>query len=57
MNGGDEMEIAYGYCHCGCGGKTRIAKHGGRGQIKDEPYRFLIGHNLKGVPGHCFTKR
>lgn len=43
-------EIPYGYCHCGCGQKTNIAKvhDSGRGQIKGEPWRFLPGHYSPG---------
>ena len=41
--------IPYGYCHCGCGEKTSIAKKtcNARGRIKGEPYRFCRGHNTK----------
>lgn len=42
-------EIADGYCHCGCGVKTRIATKTdrGAGQIKGKPLRFAVGHNLR----------
>lgn len=45
---GDAMsEIAYGCCHCGCGGKTGIAKRNrpGRGHIKGEHFRFIHSHH------------
>lgn len=43
------MNIPYGYCHCGCGKKTRIAPitRGCRGQIKGEPIKYIHGHNRK----------
>lgn len=38
-----------GYCLCGCGGKTRIAKvtRHDRGDIKGFPVRYIYGHNTK----------
>ena len=43
------QEIPYGYCHCGCGEKTRIAKQNDRrdGVIKGEPMRYVNGHNCR----------
>ncbi len=40
-------EIPYGYCHCGCGKKTGIAKGTDtkKGRIKGQPVRYLPGHN------------
>jgi hypothetical protein len=47
-------EIPYGYCHCGCGQKTKIADSTDKraGWIKGEPRRFLHGHwtRLKWAP-------
>lgn len=42
-------EIPYGYCHCGCGRKTPIAKNHNkeRGVIKGEPLTYINRHNLK----------
>lgn len=42
----DTTGIPYGYCHCGCGQKTRIAErnHTKLGFIKGEPIRFCKGH-------------
>ena len=42
------MDIPYGYCHCGCGGKTKIAERDNkyRGYIKGEPRRFIYGHHV-----------
>jgi len=39
-------EIPYGYCHCGCGLKTNIAKETRlkQGWVKGEPLRFVFGH-------------
>lgn len=44
-------EIPYGYCHCGCGGKTNIIPKSvfARNQIKGEPRRFIAGHH-RGLP-------
>lgn len=38
--------IPYGYCHCGCGQRTRIAPvtRKDTGDLKGEPKRFLYGH-------------
>ena len=42
-------EIPYGYCHCGCGGKTTIVAKTlmKRGWKKGEPVNFISGHNAK----------
>jgi hypothetical protein len=41
-----EGEIPYGYCHCGCGQKTKVAWRNdtGRGHVKGESIRFLRFH-------------
>lgn len=41
--------ISYGYCHCGCGEKTSIAKLTNRryGHVKGEPVKFINGHNVQ----------
>lgn len=41
------QEIPYGYCQCGCGQKTSIAKQtdNKRGHVKGEPMRFISGHH------------
>lgn len=43
----DTKEIPYGYCHCGCGRKTSLAKQSSArdGHVKGEPVRFCSGHN------------
>jgi hypothetical protein len=40
-------EIPYGYCHCGCGQKTKIAKQTDtkNERVKGEPNRYIIGHS------------
>lgn len=42
--------IPYGYCHCGCGQKTKIAKRSDTaiGWVKGEPIRFILNHHLNG---------
>jgi hypothetical protein len=42
----EQSPIAYGYCHCGCGRKTNLAKYTSHtiGHIKDEPVRYIRGH-------------
>lgn len=41
-----EVNIPYGYCHCGCGQKTRISpKNDSRsGWVKGEPLSLIRGH-------------
>ena len=43
------MNIEYGYCHCGCGQKTKLAKRGDKrfGHVKNDPMRFILGHNIE----------
>jgi len=46
-----DKNIPYGYCHCGCGNKTTLAKETSTraGVHKGEPYRYLPNHyNHKG---------
>lgn len=40
-------EIPYGYCHCGCGQKTKIARKNRSkyGQVKGEPLRYINLHH------------
>lgn len=47
----DTAEIPYGYCHCGCGQETGIAKESSRkyGWIAGEPYKFCRNHRGKGL--------
>lgn len=41
--------IPYGFCHCGCGQKTRIcgANCTKYGSVKGEPRRFIAGHQRR----------
>lgn len=47
-----KQEIPYGYCHCGCGQKTKISKQNrkDRNWIKGKHKRFLPGHNSINLP-------
>ena len=40
-------KIPYGYCHCGCGIKTKIPRysHKGDGRVAGMPMRFVRGHS------------
>lgn len=54
-------DIPYGYCHCGCGGKTTLAPRNRSwlGHIKGEPIPFISGHNgqkYRPPPGTPQTK-
>lgn len=42
-------EIPYGFCHCGCGQKTKIAmqNHKQYGWKKGQPMLFVVGHRSK----------
>lgn len=41
--------IPYGYCHCGCGEKTKLVTQNNapRGLVKGEPYQYLKGHHRR----------
>lgn len=45
------QEIPYGYCHCGCGQKTKICPRNrpDAGQVKGEPYRYIKFHYGRAV--------
>ncbi len=45
-----QKEIPYGYCHCGCGKKTKIAPYTSKryNYIKGEPKHFVNGHGAHG---------
>lgn len=42
-------EIPYGYCHCGCGEKTKIAPydHSVHGHVKGQPIKYIVGHTSR----------
>jgi hypothetical protein len=39
-------DVPYGYCHCGCGRKTKVATRNStiHGYVKGEPFKWLHGH-------------
>lgn len=41
--------IPHGYCHCGCGEKTRLARqnHAKCGFVRGQPIKFILGHNAR----------
>lgn len=39
-----ELDIPYGYCHCGCGGLTELATRTRNGFIKGRHVNFIKGH-------------
>jgi hypothetical protein len=45
-----DRQIANGYCACGCGQRTQIAKQTRPhlGHVRGEPVRFVIGHGTRG---------
>lgn len=61
-------EIPHGYCHCGCGERTRVSQRNNPqgGYMLGEPVRYLPGHHKKGCwqgennpkwnNGRCITK-
>lgn len=44
-----KQDNPYGYCHCGCGQKTPLAKktRNPLGHTKGEPIRFISGHGAR----------
>lgn len=42
----ESKEIPYGQCHCGCGGRTKLAPYSSKraGLIRGEPRKYLSGH-------------
>lgn len=44
---GKGSDTPYGYCQCGCGGKTKLSQYtlSSKGWVKDEPRRFINGHH------------
>jgi hypothetical protein len=43
------QDVPYGYCHCGCGEKTRIApyNHTRSGTVAGEPLRYISNHHRR----------
>lgn len=50
---GYQMEIPYGYCHCGCGNLAPIATITDRRwhHVKGKPIKFINGHSLQHPSG------
>jgi hypothetical protein len=44
--------VEAGRCHCGCGGRTSIAKKTNRrfGHVRGEPVRYVTGHHTRKSP-------
>jgi hypothetical protein len=40
------QDVPYGFCHCGCGGETRIARYDdpSKGWTRGEPLKYIAGH-------------
>jgi hypothetical protein len=51
-------KVEKGYCQCGCGGKTKVIKQNNTryGWIKGELFKFIHGHNQRGLEGHSRGK-
>lgn len=49
-------DIPYGYCHCGCGEKTKIATktNTADGAIKGQPTRYIHNHHSRRPPEQRF---
>lgn len=48
-NSSEQSNIPVGFCHCGCGQKTPLAKYtrSDCGQVKGQPIRFVRGHHAR----------
>jgi hypothetical protein len=47
-----------GFCECGCGERTAIAKTTSRGDYAGHPRRYITGHHMRGLTGensHSWT--
>lgn len=49
MKDQQRTEIPYGYCHCGCGERTKLAPQSStrHGYITGQPMRFLHNHRVR----------
>jgi hypothetical protein len=49
MSQANDSKIPAGLCQCGCGGATRFPPQTdiARGWIKNQPFRFIHGHNMR----------
>jgi hypothetical protein len=48
----EQRSVPYGFCHCGCGQRTRIPDrdYPRDGEVKGRPLRFIQGHNTRVAP-------
>lgn len=55
----DEPTVPYGFCHCGCGEKTKLAATtaNDRGHVKGEPLRYVHGHHKRKGPRYVEEDR
>lgn len=53
INSQEHQLIPLGYCACGCGGKTTLAKQtdSKRHKIKGQPTKYIMGHQSKKMCG------
>lgn len=53
-----EKEIPYGYCQCGCGQKTEIAKrtNSAKNHVKGKPLKFVKFHWFNSTVEELYTK-
>jgi hypothetical protein len=56
---GQPIYVPYGYCHCGCGHKTRIpAKSDWRyGWVAGVPLRYIHGHQARKIDNYVIKDR
>ena len=49
-----QKEVIGGFCQCGCGQRTKIAKGTDKrkGWVKGQPKSFINGHNMRGERNH-----
>ena len=53
------QNIPHGYCHCGCGQKTKLSQvtNASKGTVKGKPNRFVTGHNTRRPPVERFWEK
>lgn len=49
---GARSRVPAGFCHCGCGERTKLAPHNHRrdGWVRGEPLKFVFGHQRRKSP-------
>ena len=52
LSNSETSSTPFGFCHCGCGGKTTLATRTVRvaGRVKGQPNRFIQGHQCVSSP-------